>query len=248
MIARFLLLCGVFLLAGFTEPPLPPRTLDPLEAARQGRELVAEILAQKPAQNFTSTGVLKIRDAKNRRIETPVKFEVIVLETNVASWSSVYETTAASNLARLTILHSTHQAGVYSLSADIASKCLTNNQSMIPFAASDFWLADLGLEFFHWPDQKILKSELRKTRLCRVLESINPHPNSNAYSRVVSWIDDESRGILHAEAYDAQNKLLKEFDTKKFKKVNGEWQLEQMEISNVQTRSRSQIAFNFDAQ
>jgi len=117
---------------------------------------------------------------------------------------------------------------------------------MIPFAGSDFWLADLGLEFFHWPEQRILKSELRKSRLCRVLESINPRPAPGAYSRVVSWIDDESRGILHADAYDFQNKLLKEFDTKKFKKVEGQWQLEEMEINNVQTGSRTQIEFNFD--
>ena len=115
---------------------------------------------------------------------------------------------------------------------------------MLQFAGSDFNCVDLGLEFFHWPEQKLLRSELRKTRLCRVLESTNPQPATNGYSRVVSWIDDESRGILHAEAYDSQNKLLKEFDTKKFKKVNGEWQVEQMEIFNVQTRSRTQLEFD----
>src|SRR5436190_1178348 len=44
-----------------------------------------------------------------------------------------------------------------------------------PFAGSDFWLCDLALEFLHWPEQKILKTELRKTLSCKVLESINPH-------------------------------------------------------------------------
>jgi hypothetical protein len=83
--------------------------------------------------------------------------------------------------------------------------------------------------------------------LCRVLESINPQPATNAYSRVVSWIDDESLGIVHADAYDVQNKLLKEFDAKKIKKIKGEWQLEEMEINNVQTGSRTQIEFSFDS-
>lgn len=247
MISRLLLLGGVILLAGFAEPSPPPKPLDPIEAARQGRELVAEILSQRPAQNFASTGVLKIHDKKNQRTETPVKFEVVAVETNASQWSSVYETTGTNAPARLTVFHYSNQPGVYRLTIGNRSRSLTNNQSMTPFAGSDFWLADLGLEFFHWPEQKLLKSELRKTRLCRVLESINPQPATNAYSRVVSWIDDESRGILHAEAYDSQNKLLKEFDTKKFKKVNGEWQLEQMEIYNVQTRSRTQLEFNFDA-
>ncbi len=248
MIARLLLFCGVLLLAGFTEPSPPTKPLDPIEAARQGRELVAEILAQRPAQNFSSTGVLKIRAQKNQRSEIPVTFAVVLVETNAVNWSSLYETTGAKNPASLTIFHAQNQPGVYRLVAAGASQSLTNNQIMTPFAGSDFWLADLGLEFFHWPEQKLLKSEPRKTRRCRVLESINPQPATNAYSRVVSWIDDESRGILHAEAYDSQNKLLKEFDAKDFKKVQGEWQLEQMEIYNPQTDSRSQIKFNFDQQ
>ena len=47
---------------------------------------------------------------------------------------------------------------------------------MIPFAGSDFWIADLGLEFFHWPEQKVLKKEFRRNCSCVVLESTNPNP------------------------------------------------------------------------
>lgn len=115
---------------------------------------------------------------------------------------------------------------------------------MIPFADSDFWIADLGLEFFHWPEQKILRHEMRRGRSCKVLESINPSPSTNGYSRVVSWIDNESGGIVHAEAYDAKDKLLKEFDPKSFKKVNGQWELQDMEIRNVQTGSRTRLEFD----
>jgi hypothetical protein len=106
------------------------------------------------------------------------------------------------------------------------------------------------LEFFHWPEQKILKKENRRGRGCAVLESTNPNLSSNnavppiPYSRVVSWIDEESGGIVHAEAYDAQNELLKEFDPKSFKKVNGQWELQDMEIRNVQTGSRTRIEFD----
>ena len=103
---------------------------------------------------------------------------------------------------------------------------------------------DLGLEFFHWPQQKILRKENKRSRGCMVLESTNPNPSANGYSRVVSWIDEESGGIVHAEAFDARNKLLKEFDPKSFKKVNGQWELQEMEIRNVQTGSRSRIEFD----
>jgi hypothetical protein len=34
--------------------------------------------------------------------------------------------------------------------------------------------------------------------------------------------------------------------TKKVEKLNGQWQLEEMEINNVQTGSRTRTEFNFD--
>jgi hypothetical protein len=111
-------------------------------------------------------------------------------------------------------------------------------------ASSDFWLCDLGLEFFHWPQQKILKHEMRHGRSCKVLESTNPNPSPNGYSRVMSWIDNETLGIVQAEAYDAKGKLLKEFSPKSFKKVNGQWQLQEMEIRNDQTGSRTRLEFD----
>jgi hypothetical protein len=115
---------------------------------------------------------------------------------------------------------------------------------MIPFANSDFWVCDLGLEFFHWPQQKVLKREIKRSRGCTVLESTNPDPSTNGYSRVVSWIDDESGGIVQAEAYDFNGKLLKEFMPKSFKKVNGQWEVGTMQMENVQTGSRTRLEFD----
>ena len=114
------------------------------------------------------------------------------------------------------------------------------------FAHSDFWLCDLGLEFFHWPQQKVLPktTNLKRGRDYTFLESTHPNPPTNGYSRVLSWIDKETGGILAAEAYDANGKLLKEFEPKSFKKVNGQWELQEMEIRNVQTGSRTRLEFN----
>ncbi len=114
----------------------------------------------------------------------------------------------------------------------------------MPFAGSDFWAEDLALEFYHWPDQNIIKKEFKGGRGCMVLESINPNPSPGGYSRVDSWIDEESLGIVHAEAFDSGGKLLKEFDPKLLKKVNGQWDLQKMEIRNVRIGSRTWIEFN----
>ena len=53
--------------------------------------------------------------------------------------------------------------------------------------------------------------------------------------------------VVEAKAYDAQNKLLKEFYPKDIKKVNGQWQVGSMKIDNVQTGSRTTLEFDLKA-
>ena len=108
---------------------------------------------------------------------------------------------------------------------------------MMPFAGSDFWMADLGLEFLHWPQQRLLRKEMRHSKSCNVLESVNPQPVPGGYARVVSWIMiDTPHGIVHADAYDAQGERIKQFDPKNLEKVQGEYQLEAMEMRNAESR------------
>ena len=233
---------------GFT--PIDSASIQQFEAKTQGRNLAQQLLEQIPATNFVQNGIFAIRDGKGNRSEIPFRFQTSVTST---IWSTTYETISESNHVSLVVIHETGKANRYELynGAPLAlalPKFLAGNETMIPFANSDFWIADLGLEFFHWPEQKILKKENRRSRACEVLESTNPEPSTNGYSRVVSWIDEESGGIVHAEAFDAHNKLLKEFDPKSFKKVNGQWELQEMEIRNVQTGSRSRIEFDLNNQ
>ena len=77
-----------------------------------------------------------------------------------------------------------------------------------------------------------------------VLESTNPNPSTNSYSRVVSWIDEESLGIVEAYAYDAKGKKLKNFYPKNFEKVNGAYQVQSLIMDNLQTGSRSRLEFD----
>ena len=83
-----------------------------------------------------------------------------------------------------------------------------------------------------------------------VLESTNPNlSSSNAvppirYSRVVSWIDEESLGIVDAYAYDANGKKLKNFYPKNFEKVDGQYQVQSMVMENFQTGSRTRLEFD----
>ena len=229
--------------------------VDPVYAEQQGRVLSGQILAQQPGQPLNSSGLLLIRDAKRKRIEIPVRFQVTPGETN---WQTTYETipTNGSLRVKLTVIHTTNQPGGYQLetgepgSPGYKSEMLDGNRTMISFAGSDFWLIDLGLEFFHWPRQLLLGREVRQSQSCYKLESINPNPAPGAYARVVTWLDiatlreSGQAAIIHAEAFDSENKILKEFDPKEFQKVNGDWELKEMEIDNRQTKSRTQIKFD----
>jgi len=152
----------------------------------------------------------------------------------------------------LTMTHGGTKANYYMLKTDsgdsVRTQTFSGAETMTPFADSDFWVADLGLEFLHWPAQRVLKHEMKRGQACKVLESTNPEPATSGYSRVVSWIDNDTLGIVQAEAFDAKGELLKEFAPKEFKKVNGQWQLQEMEIRNVQTGSRTRLEFNLENQ
>jgi hypothetical protein len=244
------LILGAWLVMAAADPVSQPKPFSPAEAAQKGRELVAEILARRPAQSFTNTGTMRIRDGKGRRTEFPV--EAIVLDLD-GTWEAHYQAQLTNRIAlrSFTVIHAGTQPNLYWLDRPNPAPGQTNdrvrltgNETMVPFAGSDFWIADLGLEFFHWPEQRLLKYEMRRSRSCRILESINPHPAPGAYSRVVSWIDLESDGIVCAEAYDFNGKLLKEFAPKDFKKVNGQWQVQEIRIDNDQTGSRTWIDFD----
>ena len=244
------------MLAGATAAPGQPKSgpsapppLDPAEGERQARMLVTHLLEQKPEQAVTNSGELRIRDAEGTQREVPARFEVVPAPTN---WFNVYEASPAnSRPIKLTIVHTDGQANQYFLSKTGAAppSRLAPGQLMAPFAGSDFWIADLGLEFLHWPEQRVLRKQMRKGQFCDVLQSTDPDPVPGGYARVLSWIavnHTEDIVIVHADAYDTRDRLLKEFDPKKVEKVNGVWQLEEMEIRNRQTDTRTRIDFNLD--
>lgn len=202
------------------------RAADRLAAEKQGRALAAELLAEGPTGNYaqTQTGVLKLRDRARRWTEIPFRLDILVTPTN-----------RSVNVV---------------ITDPVAARAVTNSlkepQSTTAFAGSDFLLGDLALEFLRWPEQRVLKSEMRRGRSCRVLESVNPAPGPGRYRRVLTWIDRDTGGIVQAEAYDEHNKLLKEFEPKDLQKVNGRWEIKAMRIRNVQTGTQTLMQFDLD--
>lgn len=218
-------------------------SLNPQEGLRQGRQVVAELLSRSPDESVR-TNTLRVRPRGRQEVQHAVRFES---RLTAHGWITVYEDLSPGG-DKLVVSSASGRPNQYLLTAGTgqnrSERKLEGNQTMIPFAGSDFWVVDLGLDFLHWPTQLLLKKELRKGQSCYVLESTNPRLEKGAYSRVVSWIDIDTGGIVHADAYDSDGRLLKLFDPSELQKVGGRMQVKEIEMRNRQTGSRSWVVFD----
>lgn len=214
----------------------PAKIDDPAE----GQTLAREVRSVFPTENARMTGVLRITQPGAEPREVQMESRV---EARKESWDSIYIAKVPGAPAEmLKVRHSTNGPNSYEWQKGEKTQKVEGPNAANQFAGSDFALMDLGLEFFHWPTQILVTREMRKGRGCDVLESRPARPG--LYSRVRSWIDQESRaqgqpGVIMAEAWDANGKLIKEFEITGIKNK----QVSEMEIRNRQTRSSTRIRF-----
>lgn len=222
------------------------------EIPKDAQEIVEIIRSRVPVKKIESAGVLKVRAPKTKIRSVPVHFEVRPVSEE--SWESVYEATMPEGgQERLLIRSYINRPNEYVLSkkSEKETEWKMNNiqpgeESAVSFAGTDFWLCDLGLEFLGWPDQLFFKREMRKGRPCRVIQSAPEARTGTMYARVVSWVDNESDGIVMAQSYNEFNKRLKEFEVQSFKKVEGVWQLKKMTIYDNLTDSRTTLEIDLE--
>ena len=228
------------------EPAASPTALAP----ETGQELAQKLRSSVPPENAEYTGLLSIRRRNTDPQTVPLVCRIVVSNS---SWQAIYQTAPTPHAAaeKLVIIHRPDRPNEYLYAQGSRAGGLPGEpvplgraQAAISLAGSDFWLLDLGLDFLHGPSQRVIKTEMRKGRVCQVLESLNTELPPPAYARVISWLDKETGGPLLAEAYDREDKLVKEFSIRSFKKVDGHWQLQDMEIRSPQTGSRTRIEFD----
>ena len=227
----------------------------PAPSSPEGLALAEDLRSAMPTENLEVKGWIRVRDAEGRRTRTPFRYRV---EVGEQSWRSIYETSGEGPLPaeRLVVVHSSNAPNRYELTRAAVPgvptdgpQVLTGDPAMIPFAGTDFWLADLGRGFLWWPQHRLVeeaKIKMRKGRPCKVLESRNPQPNAKGYTRVRSWIDTKTGGIIMAEAFGPDGKLLKEFEIGGLTKVNDVWELKDMEMRDAQTDSQTVFEFRYE--
>jgi hypothetical protein len=233
----------LFLLLSFT------LTL-PAEEELSGPELAQQLRLMAPLDQKEITGLLVIRKGKLRE-EIPVQFSVA--PTN-DGWITVYQAgPGVSSMPEKLVIVRRGGTNAYSYGKGVdrdsvpETKPIDLAAAAISFAGSDFWLTDLGLQFFFWPDQKKYPGEMRLGRPCFVLESRDPNGHGGLV-RIKSWIDKETGGLLIAEGYNSKNELIKEFNLSgsSFKKVNGKWKLEEMKIRSPKEKSQTLLKFHLE--
>ena len=216
----------------------------------EGAALAAELRAARPIRSFTNSAILHLRAADGHRTHVPIRIRTVVPQKG-DEWTVIYRAEPEAGPGHgggqtLTLRHRSGLPSTFNLTHDgppAASVVSTNPDEA--FAGSDFSVSDLGLGFFHWPGQRVIhrdRPEMRKGRPCRILESTRP--GSTGCVRVRSWIDLDYRQPLMAEAYDVRGTLLKAFSVGSVKKVDGAWQLKDLEIVNELTGTLTRLEFD----
>jgi hypothetical protein len=220
------------------------------EAMRDAKLLVEEIRQLVPTENSTVKAVLQIRQARTKR-EVPLRV-IVERGADTNTWTTTYEVSAVADspAERLVVMRSPGGRSEYRFAlADAdgkfpALKPILADPMTMTLGGSDFALGELGLDFINWPTQNLLAPEMRLGRPCVVLESRRPGNDGTVMIR--AWIDNQTGGILVAEAYDAKGSLLKEFNLSgsSFKMVNGRYELEEMTMSSLKKRSETKLRFD----
>lgn len=269
---RAILFGLLILVSGFLSPtaraadPPAPNVTPIIAPEKQGAEIASRLRNAMPAERSEFRGDLTITTRDDRITTVPILSATVIDPAWSNGWVMSYVAYTASKtiLEEVVVERTAGKSNAYRVYLQTNSVVVPTNklpspgssshqvwnpspsELTRPFAGSDFWLCDLGLEFLHWPRQRVLKHEMRSSRSCWVLESITPSPAPGGYARVVSWVDVEYEGILHADAYEkpGDKKPLKQFKVGAFHKVDGRYQLESMRMSNLRTGRESEIKFD----
>ena len=198
-----------------------------------GAQMALYMQALRPVGAINGKGELRFRAFKGTRKTVKLQFRAFTLGATMVNEYKINE-------GLLTIKQKIGQITRYEWTGvGKEVERLNEKQATRPFADSDFWMADLGLEMLRWPHQNVIKRESRRRELCSVLVSRPAKAAQGGYSKVVSWVDEDSMGIIRAELFDGEGRLLKVFEPKSFKKVDGQWHVNEMEMRNEQANTRT---------
>ena len=224
-----LLLLGLALFSG-----LPVRSVEPLP---NGQKLARSIRNALPAKDINLEATMEVTLRNRRRINTPLTIQTKLL--GQAEYLITYETKPSEGGGQFwEVQRALTKRNEYRINKE-TKRLAKRNELHSGLAKSAFTLTDLGLEFLYWPNQKTIRKERRKSRSCHVLESTRQ--DDNGITRVLSWVDIKSGGILSADFFTPDGKVRKRFSVKGLTKKDGQWQVDEMEMRDIDGQTRSRL-------
>ena len=219
---------------------------------REGQALAKELRLVQLGIPGPITATFKIRKRDGTRVEHDVQKHTEQFENG---WRDLFQISKGSTAESewLWIKHSAGASPSYKLAvsrqlptAPDAFRNLNSEQAMASIGESDFWIVDLGLDFLHWPDQRIFQSKIKRRKgvACRLLESSRPTRSLSGYYKVRSWISIENGGIVYAEAFDINDRKIKVFEVAGVEKIEGVWYLKGLRIRNLRDKSMTVLEFD----
>jgi len=219
---------------------------------REGQALAKELRLVQLGIPGPITATFKIRKRDGTRVEHDVHKHTEQFENG---WRDLFQISKGSTAESewLWIKHSAGASPSYKLAvsrqlptAPDAFRNLNSEQAMASIGESDFWIVDLGLDFLHWPDQRIFQSKIKRRKgvACRLLESSRPTRSLSGYYKVRSWISIENGGIVYAEAFDINDRKIKVFEVAGVEKIEGVWYLKGLRIRNLRDKSMTVLEFD----
>jgi len=225
----------------------------------QGQALASEMRELQLGIPGDIRAILKTRLSDGRRLERRLIKQTRDLPNG---WQDVFELDAQGGASDewVVITHLRGLAPIYHdrsstqggehppAQLDLNQQALPRESVMKPLGESGFWLADLGLEFLHWPQQRLIahRIQMRKGVSCQVLESRREPSLQVGYDWVRAWVSREHGGIIYAEAYNAAGKKIKIFEVNDVQKVEGRWFVKELKIRDLAERTTSILAFEVE--
>lgn len=208
-----------------------------------GREWAQRLRTVVPQDPSTNQAVLKIRNREGRR-QIPV---TVVTQPGKGRWTVEYRVGGpdAKGAGEVSRIH-------YSAEGPPTFEVVVEGLGKPPIqggrasgdwaiAKSDFLLRELGMEFLHWREQRVISRELSNGRWCQVLESVSKKPEGPASVR--SWIDEKLGVVLSAEVYDARKVRLKHFSITQFREQADRWTCSVSMVDDVRG-TKTELAFD----
>ncbi|HEY8241421.1 MAG TPA: outer membrane lipoprotein-sorting protein [Kiritimatiellia bacterium] len=108
-----------------------------------------------------------------------------------------------------------------------------------PVRGTDISWMDLSLSFLWWPDGTTVGAEEVRSRACYVVDAPAPGGVFAGCKGARLWIDPQIHILLRADAYGTDGNVMRRMEVKSFKKINGRWVIQNIEIESYPSRHRT---------